>query len=215
MAELGRRQPARRRTYRHGDLRRALIDAGLELAREGGPDAVVLREVTRRVGVVPNAAYRHFADHRALLQAVSRAALGRAALAMEEEIAAVPSFGDVRTIARARVRAIGSGYLRFAAAEPGWFRTAFTVGGDLARVGDRDGAGESGLTPFQLLGRALDDLQAAGLLLPERRDGAGFAAWSAVHGLAMLILEGPLQVLDPAARRAAARRVLEMVEGGL
>ena len=51
-----------RATYRHGDLRQALLDAGLAMAREGGPDAVVLREATRRAGVSPNAAYRHFAD---------------------------------------------------------------------------------------------------------------------------------------------------------
>ena len=50
-----------RSTYRHGDLRRALLEAGIELARSGGPDAVVLREATRRAGVAPNAAYRHFA----------------------------------------------------------------------------------------------------------------------------------------------------------
>lgn len=49
-----------RNIYRHGDLRRALIDAGIELVREGGPDAIVLREATRRAGMVPNAAYRHF-----------------------------------------------------------------------------------------------------------------------------------------------------------
>ena len=46
------------------------VKAGVELARSGGPDAVVLREVTRMVGVVPNAAYRHFADRDALLAAV-------------------------------------------------------------------------------------------------------------------------------------------------
>ena len=64
----------KRSTYRHGDLQRALVAAGTELAREGGPSAVVLREVTRRTGVTPNAAYRHFADKRALLHAVSMAA---------------------------------------------------------------------------------------------------------------------------------------------
>ena len=53
-----------------GTVRSALVEAGLELARSGGPDAVVLREVTRMVGVVPNAAYRHFADRDALLAAV-------------------------------------------------------------------------------------------------------------------------------------------------
>ncbi|MDP3311054.1 MAG: TetR family transcriptional regulator, partial [Polaromonas sp.] len=55
-------QPAARSTYRHGDLRRVLLEAGIELARASGPDAVVLREATRRAGVAPNAAYRHFAS---------------------------------------------------------------------------------------------------------------------------------------------------------
>ena len=53
--------------YHHGDLRTALIDAGLHLTRTGGPDALTIREATRRVGVSPNAAYRHFADRDALL----------------------------------------------------------------------------------------------------------------------------------------------------
>ena len=56
------RKAPTRSTYRHGDLRRALLEAGIELARQGGPEAVVLREATRRAGVVPNAAYRHFAS---------------------------------------------------------------------------------------------------------------------------------------------------------
>jgi hypothetical protein len=58
-------------------------------------------------------------------------------------------------------------------------------------------AGEGGLTPFQLLGSALDGLVEVGLL-PERRPGAEFLACSAVHGLAMLLIEGPLRGLDEA-----------------
>src|SRR5260221_198027 len=79
--------PPVRSTYRHGDLRRALLDAGIALARDGGPDAVVLREATRRAGVVPNAAYRHFASRQELLQAVRAAALSALATAMESELA--------------------------------------------------------------------------------------------------------------------------------
>lgn len=70
-AEAG---PWRRETYRHGDLHRALVEAGTEMAREGGPQAVVLRETTRRVVVAPSAAYRHFEDRRALLDVVCSAA---------------------------------------------------------------------------------------------------------------------------------------------
>ena len=63
-----------RTTYHHGVLRAALVEAGLALAREGGPQAVVLREATRRAGVAPNAAYRHFSGHPALFEAVRAAA---------------------------------------------------------------------------------------------------------------------------------------------
>ena len=114
-----------RNTYRHGDLRRALLDAGIELARAGGPDAVVLREATRRAGVAPNAAYRHFANRDDLLGAVRAAAVAAAARFMEAELERAPLEGSATEQARAKVRAVGAGYLRFAQTETGLFRTAF------------------------------------------------------------------------------------------
>ncbi|MBX6368382.1 MAG: TetR/AcrR family transcriptional regulator [Rhodospirillales bacterium] len=203
-----------RATYRHGDLRRALLEAGIALARDGGPEAVVLREATRRAGVVPNAAYRHFASRQDLLNAVRAAALAAVARAMEAELAAVPE-GTPEEVARFSLRAIGLGYLRFAEEEPGLFRTAFAVPGGLEVGADPSSRGESGLGPFQLLGDALDKMVAAGLLPPERRPGAEFLAWSAVHGFAMLVLEGPLHGFGPAERREIGARVIEMVEKGL
>ena len=59
-----------------------MVAAGVEMARRGGPEAMVLREVTRRVGVAPSAAYRHFADPRALLDAVCSAAQAALAVAI-------------------------------------------------------------------------------------------------------------------------------------
>ncbi len=94
----------KRDTYRHGDLRRALLEAGTELARGGGPEAVVLREATRRVGVAPSAAYRHFADRRALLDAVCSASQAALAVAMEEELDGLPNGGVVRWSRRASAR---------------------------------------------------------------------------------------------------------------
>ncbi|MDD2925427.1 TetR-like C-terminal domain-containing protein [Rhodoferax sp.] len=130
VSSIGR--PARN-TYRHGDLRRALLEAGLELARAGGPAAV----------------------------------------------------------ARASVRAVGMCYLRFAK------------------------AGDSGLNPFELLGAALDGLVTAGVLPPERRPGAEFLAWSAVHGLAMLVIDGPLGPAIGPRLLQVGQRLLDMVENGL
>jgi AcrR family transcriptional regulator len=203
--------PARpRRTYHHGDLRHALLEAGMALAREGGPDAVVLREATRRAGVVPNAAYRHFDGRHALLQAVRSAALAALAAAMEKELARARNGGP-----RAELRAIGTAYLRFARTEPGLFRTAFSVPGDPETSDNEAMAGRSGLNPYQLLGSVLDRMVEQGLLPTERRPNAGYIAWSAVHGLAMLVLEGPLRRLTRPQVRGIERRLLDMVDQGL
>ncbi|HUN48405.1 MAG TPA: TetR/AcrR family transcriptional regulator [Stellaceae bacterium] len=205
-----------RGTYRHGDLRRALLAAGIELARAGGPDAVVLREATRRAGVVPNAAYRHFASRDELLRAVRAAALSALAVAMETELAGRRRRSRrAEEVARDSLRAVGTAYLRFAQRETGLFRTAFSVGDDPERASDPAMAGGSGLNPFQLLSSALDKMAAAGVLPPARRAGAEYLAWSAVHGFAMLVIEGPLRGFTPAQFEAIGQRVIDMVEKGL
>lgn len=204
-----------RDSYRHGDLRQALLDAGLEMARVGGPDAVVLRAATRRAGVSPNAAYRHFADRGELVEAVSNAAQARVAGAIEAAWDAVASELDPVATAHAHLRAVGLGYLGFARDEPGLFRAAFTVPSNLDTAFSADKAGPGGRTSFQLVGAALDELVAVGAFPAERRAGAEFSAWSAVHGLAMLVLEGPLRGLDPEVARAAASRLIDVVDRGL
>lgn len=199
--------------YHHGDLHQALLAAGVELAREGGPDAVVLREATRRVGVSPNAAYRHFADRDALLDAVCDAGQAELARAIEEEFARVPD-GDPASVARGHLRAIGTAYVEYARREPGLFRTAFSVPIDLSSSGRSTAAGESGRTPFQLLTMSLDEFVSAGIMPAERRPQAEFLAWSSVHGFSMLLLDGPLRMLPPEAADAVTRRLVDLVEAG-
>jgi AcrR family transcriptional regulator len=197
---------ARSRPYHHGNLRVALVAAGVELARAGGPDAVSIREVCRQVGVSHAAAYRHFPDRNALLAAVADAAMGALAELMEQLIDATDG-PDPAAAAEAGLRATGRAYIRFAITEPGLFRTAFArpeLHGD-PLVGD---PGTPGHGPLGLLSRSLDRLLASGALAPERRPGAEVTAWSAVHGLSMLLLEGPLRGLDPELRDAQIERVL-------
>jgi len=205
--------PPRRATYRHGDLRNALVAAGVDLAREGGPPSVVLREATRRAGVAPNAAYRHFADRDALLGEVSIACLGLAADAMRDEIAGALARHphSPASAARAELDAVGRAYVHFALREPGLFRTAFTVHADLsARTPDGAPPG-----PYGLLASALDHAVAAGLLPAERRPGAEALAWSAVHGLAGLLLDGPLRTVGEPEREHLVEGALRMVQDGL
>jgi AcrR family transcriptional regulator len=205
-----------RKTFRHGDLRRALLQAGIELARGGGPQAIVLREATRRAGVAPNAAYRHFSSHRDLLQAVRAAALSSLALAIEAEIAMVRRRkSSPPQLARATLRAVGTGYIKFALAETGLFRTAFSTPEPVEDDPDAAKTGKTGLNPFQLLSSALDLLVETGVLPPDRRPGAEYVAWSAVHGFAFLIIEGPLSGASDKEIRVLSERLLLMVENGL
>lgn len=175
----------------------------------------MLRAATRQAGVVPNAAYRHFANRDALLHAVSQAAMAQVARTMEAEQAALLPAEDPVADARARFRAVGTGYLRFAQEEPGLFRTAFHVPGDMSHAAADTAAGATGKTPFELLGEALDGLVSAGLPTEERRLGAEYLAWSAVHGLAVLLIDGPLRGLHPSQAHEAGQHVIDMVERGI
>src|SRR4051795_2011049 len=113
MPEGGEKGP-RRGPRPRGTVRSALVEAGLELARSGGPDAVVLREVTRMVGVVPNAAYRHFTDREELLAAVRDEAVGQLSRRVVGEMNQVRAGAHTPTGARLRLRAVGRAYLEFA-----------------------------------------------------------------------------------------------------
>ena len=194
--------------YRHGDLRNALVEAGLRLAAGGGPNAVVLREATRQAGVSPNAAYRHFSDREALLSAVSVRCLAFVASEIRKELEVCATGVDVR----AQLDAVGRAYVRFALREPGLFRTAFTVHTS-AEAGR--GAEDGGRGPFGLLLDVLDRAVESGVMPAERRPGADVAAWSAVHGLAVLLLDGPLRSVPAEARDALIGRVLRTVREGL
>ena len=213
-----------RERYHHGNLEAALVDAGVQLAREGGPDAVVVREASRRVGVSHNAAYRHFPNRDAFLSAVCDRAMAGLADLMRTLVGEVDGGGP--EAATARLRATGRAYVRFATEQPGLFRTAFALpsgmeyppeGHLLGDVTDADGEPlpASELGPFGLLGRQLDGMVSAGALAPERRPGADFVAWSAVHGLSMLLLEGPLRGLPAEERERLVEQLLETVQGGL
>ncbi|HEX4016151.1 MAG TPA: TetR/AcrR family transcriptional regulator [Frankiaceae bacterium] len=194
--------------YHHGSLRSALVDAGVQLAREGGPGAIVLREVARRIGVSPNAAYRHFAALPELSDAVAEAALAALAASMRRELDAIPDRDDPLMV----LLAVGRGYVHFALDEPGLFAAAFSRPKDhidpelYTPDGQRSATG--------LLHDALDGLAAAGLLVPQDRDAAITMAWASVHGLAMLLL-GPLGGVAPADREPMIDAALGLVCRGL
>jgi AcrR family transcriptional regulator len=207
MSEARRRRP-------RGAVRDGLVAAGLELARAGGPDAVVLREATRMVGVVPNAAYRHFADRDELLAAVCREALRELADRMAAGVARVRGrHGDPAAAVR-RLHAIGAAYLGFAREEPGLFATAFALPTRHDYGAPDDGAGPE-RAPLDQLRAVLDELVDAGVLDRRRRDGIEFPIWSAVHGLAVLAGQGPLRDVPEATRHRLEERMRTFIADSL
>ncbi len=204
--------------YHHGNLRTALIDTGVELARTAGPDGVVLREVARRAGVSHNAAYRHFADRGELLGEIATVAADRLELHMRRRLDELDEPDSARLAVR-RLHEVGKAYVEFALAEPGLFAVAFSP--EQAEpaadpecppdpVAEVEDAG-----PYQLLGQCLDDLVEVGAMPVSRREGADIGCWAAVHGFAVLCLSGPLHDLPPDLREAALDGLLENIERGL
>jgi len=206
--------PPRRKPYHHGALHSALIEASIALAREGGPDRVVLREAARVAGVSHSAAYRHFADREALLVEVSQRARSELAAEMRRRVNRAEDPLE-------RLQAVGTAYVDFALTEPGLFRTAFISHPAATNPDARDRLAvpetrspADSAEPYEILGQVLDEAQAAGLLDAGRRPGAEIAAWSAVHGLANLLLDGPLPT-TPADVKFSLTQVLDLIARGL
>lgn len=195
-----------RATYHHGALRAALVAAGVEAARSGGEAAVRLTALAAQVGVAPAAAYRHFPDGlEGLLVAVGDVGRRELSERLRLRIDGVRGSRDPAGRARRRFRASGEAYVEYVTEQPGLFQVATR----------HDRGPAPGADPHALLEACLDDLVSAGTLPASRRAYASTAAWAAVHGLAVLLVEGPLRRLPEKERRRAVARTLDMVEAGL
>ena len=161
------------RGYHHGDLRAAVIAAGLDRLAEGDGAELGLRALARDVGVSATALYRHFPDKEALLDALADEGLRR--LGALQAQAWLKAGGGV-----AGFKATGTAYVRFAHDEPALFRLSFT-----RQMPDRKESGDGGEVAYNLLRAGV------GEALPgaENVDTAALHAWALVHGLAMLILD--------------------------
>lgn len=178
-----------RQTYHHGHLHEVLVKKGLEMARSGGTEAVVLREATRRAGVSPNAAYRHFANREALLDEVGLAAADQIGVVMREAVAEAQPIDD-ESVAVSQLVAACRAYLDFALTEPGLFDVAYRIsdtGLDALNV-DRSKAPN---LPDSVIQDVLSDRE---VTLSDRVDVRSLVIllWSVLHGFASLSTSGPL-----------------------
>jgi AcrR family transcriptional regulator len=194
--------------YHHGDLRHALLRAALGLVASRGAEGFSLREAAREVGVSPAAAYRHFEDKKALLAALAVDGMGRLALAMEQALGRAAGEAGPAALAVARLAAVGRAYVEFAVKHPAHFQVMFGPWCDHADLTEVPaGARPLGRDPYQILVEMLDAMVLAGVVSPVQRVGAEVSAWSAVHGLASLLV-AEVMPLDPAGRSQAIDLVL-------
>lgn len=166
------------RPYHHGDLRHALIDAGLRLIESRAEDDLGLRELAREVGVSPTAIYRHFPDKQALKAALASEGLARLALS-QQQASALAGGGAAGFLAS------GMAYVRFAAGQPVLFRLIFSHAPTedlLDAEPSRQSAALRGLRDD------IDRLVPPGCPAAERK-ALALHAWALVHGLARLVLD--------------------------
>lgn len=178
------------RSYHHGDLRSALVEAGLK-ALETTPLAdLSLRQIARDVGVSATAVYRHFPDKAALLSALAQAGIEQMA-AWQGAAAAAASPDDA-------FAATGRAYVRWALANPALFRLVFGQCREVGQTVFGDNEAARMLRDYAQ-GITGDEAGAQRLMLQ---------AWAVVHGLAMLMLDGQLPKDDALVDRVIDARTL-------
>ena len=166
--------------YHHGDLRSALVEAGISALDGAGGEALSLRALARTVGVSPTAVYRHFPDKQALLDALANEGLRKLGAAQQ---AAMDRAGG----GAAGFSETGREYVRFALAHPALFRLVFSQG-------DVDRFQSDAPDPARDLLYASTRRITGG---DEREaDRLALQAWAIAHGVAMLMLDGRIKASE-------------------
>ncbi len=193
-----------RRPYHHGNLRRELLDEAVATIRDEGVEALTLRGIGARLGVSRTAPYRHFADKRALLDAVATEGFRT----LRAQLIAAWDEGGRTTEA---FDAMGAAYVRFAVGNPSHYRVMF--GGfvepetcEASLAGEAAGA-------FQALVDALASLQADGVVRGDDTVTQARFIWALVHGMAMLGLDGQLR--EPGAVETLMRYAFARLRTGI
>lgn len=189
-----------RKSYHHGNLRQALVEATADLVQEQGPQAFTLTEAARRAGVSPAAPYRHFKGRDELLEEVARQGFIDFAARLEA------AFDGGRPKPLSAFLRMGQAYLDFASERPGYYMAMFESG--LSIAGNADLAAASGRAQGVLV-TAAEAL--ASRLPPERRPPVRMVAnhiWAMSHGVVELFGRGRPGTRSPVAPT-------EMLESGV
>ena len=171
-------------SYHHGDLRSSLVAEAAAMIAEGGVAAVTMREIGRRLGVSRAAPYRHFSDKNALLVAVAAAGFDR----LNQRLREVESGGEPPSLAG--FQRMGAAYVRFALENPAHYRLMY--GREALTRAELPVLREAGNQLFEGLVSLFELHQEAGLIRRQDPRAQAYIAWSPVHGLAPLLIDGQI-----------------------
>ena len=179
------RRSRRPNRYHHGDLPRALLDAALDIVETEGTEALTLRATARLAGVSQTAPYRHFVNKEAILAAVAEEGF-RVLMAAMAHAAAACADSPLE-----RLRAVGLAYVIFATNHSSHFRVMF--GREMADRSASTALRQVATNTFNVVVDVIADCQRAGLVRSEEPAAdLALTAWSTVHGLSALLVDGVL-----------------------
>lgn len=167
--------------YHHGDLKNALVQAGIEILSEDGLPALSLRKVAARAGVSHSAPYAHFTDKQALIAAIALEGFQQ----LYERIQA--AMNQVVPDPEQRLVEVACAYVRFAQESPATFKLMFS--GILENQGDNPDLAAISRTSFSLLVELVRAAQQSQTLPEGPVEVLAVSLWSLVHGLTSLLLE--------------------------
>lgn len=174
--------------YHHGDLRAALLNEGAALVAESGPQGLTLRKLAQRLGVSHMAPYRHFEDKDALLAAIAADGF--------QQLKACLEFAEkAGSASKTPLLREGVAYVVFALDQPALFRLMFGAGRPAGQYAELDAsrAEAFGVLLRQIPGKAAKAKRESDAETAERQARAR-GCWALVHGLALLLLDGLLQM---------------------
>jgi AcrR family transcriptional regulator len=164
------------------DLRQKVLDASLALIEEGGLDRLSMREVARKAGVSHQAPYHYFDDREAILAGIATEGFGM----LKQELSR--SLDKQGASQKSALEAAARTYVDFALRHPGYFRVMFRS--DAVPIENYPEALHNADAAYGMLVKTIDSTFANEQ--PETRRDLAFACWGFMHGLATLLLDGPL-----------------------
>jgi len=179
-----------RKNYHHGDLKNALIKAGVEILSKEGIEGLSLRKVAQRAGVSHSAPYSHFPDKQSLIAAISTEGFNQLYAELDAAVVAYPK--DAKKQLQQGVLA----YVQFALENVDTFKIMFS--GVLEKEKEYPAFVDISHKTFQRVVDVVRACQEAGILRSTPAEMMAVAVWGQVHGIVSLALEGQIShsVLD-------------------